>query len=202
MRKHFKVLATVFVYLLITTTAFTQVSITTTATPYTQNFNTLRATAGTSSTLPSGWKLLETGSSANTTYASDAGGTATGNTYSYGTGTNTERAFGALRSGSLIPTLGVQIRNSTGTTITSLTISYTGEQWRCGTAGRTDQLDFQYSLNATSLSTGTWTDNNTLDFVSPSTTTTGAKDGNATANRTLRSTVITGLSIANNAIFW
>ena len=44
--------------------------------------------------------------------------------------------------------------------------------------------------------------NNTLDFVSPSTTTTGAKDGNATANRTLRSTVITGLSIANNAIFW
>ena len=143
MRKHFKVLATVFVYLLITTTAFTQVSITT--------------TAGTSSTLPSGWKLLETGSSANTTYASDAGGTATGNTYSYGTGTNTERAFGALRSGSLIPTLGVQIRNSTGTTITSLTISYTGEQWRCGTAGRTDQLDFQYSLNATSLSTGTWT---------------------------------------------
>lgn len=202
MRKHFKVLATVFVYLLITTTAFTQVSITTTTTPYTQNFNTLRATAGTSSTLPSSWKLLETGSSANTTYASDAGGTATGNTYSYGTGTNTERAFGALRSGSLIPTLGVQIRNSTGTTITSLTISYTGEQWRCGTAGRTDQLDFQYSLNATSLSTGTWTDNNTLDFVSPSTTTTGAKDGNATANRTLRSTVITGLSIANNAIFW
>lgn len=183
-------------------TAAAQVNITSTATAYTQNFNTLRATAGTSATLPTGWKLLETGTNANTSYTSDAGSSTTGDTYSYGTGTNTERAFGSLRSGSLISTLGVQIKNSTGQTITSLTISYTGEQWRCGTAGRTDQLDFQYSLNATSLSTGTWVDNNSLDFVSPATATTGAKDGNAAANRTLKSTVITGLSIANNAIFW
>ncbi|MBL7723468.1 MAG: Ig-like domain-containing protein [Chitinophagaceae bacterium] len=202
MRKVFKALPVAIACLLACETVFAQVNITSTATAYTQNFNTLRATAGTSSTLPPGWKLLETGSSANTTYASDAGATATGNTYSYGTGTNTERAFGALRSGSLIPTLGVQIRNSTGTTITSLTISYTGEQWRCGATGRNDQLDFQYSLNATSLSTGTWTDNNTLDFASPSTTATGAKDGNAAANRTVKSAVITGLNIANNAIFW
>lgn len=179
-----------------------QVSITSTSTPYTQNFNTLRATAGTSTTLPTGWRLLETGSNANTSYASDAGSTATGNTYSYGTGTNTERAFGALRSSSLISTMGVQIRNSTGQTITSITITYTGEQWRCGATGRTDQLDFQYSTSATSLSTGTWTDNNTLDFLSPSTTSTGAKDGNAAANRSVKTAIITGLSIANNGLFW
>ena len=183
-------------------TAAAQVTITTTATAYTQNFNTLKATAGTSTTLPTGWKLLETGTNANTSYTTDAGSSTTGDTYSYGTGTNTDRAFGALRSGSLISTLGVQIKNSTGQTITSLTISYTGEQWRCGTAARTDQLDFQYSLNATSLSTGTWVDDNSLDFISPGTTTTGAKDGNAAANRTLKSAVISGLNIANNAIFW
>ena len=183
-------------------TAVAQVTITSTTTAYTQNFNTLNATAGTSTTIPTGWKLLETGTNANTSYTTDAGSSTTGDTYSYGTGTNTERAFGTLRSGSLISTLGVQIKNSTGQTITSLIISYTGEQWRCGTAGRTDQLDFQYSLNATSLSTGTWVDNNNLDFVSPSTTSTGAKDGNAAANRTVKSTVITGLSIAANAIFW
>ena len=183
-------------------TTFAQVVITTTATAYTQNFNTLKATAGTSTVLPTGWKLLETGTNANTSYTTDAGSSTTGDTYSYGTGTATERAFGSLRSGSLVSVLGVQIRNSTGQTINSLTISYTGEQWRCGTAGRTDQLDFQYSLNATSLSTGTWVDHNALDFVSPATATTGAKDGNATANRTLKSTIITGLSIANNATFW
>lgn len=194
--------SSLFAVFFMSLTATAQVIITTTTTAYTQNFNTLKATAGTSAVLPTGWKLLETGTNANTTYNSDGGTSTTGNTYSYGTGTNTERAFGSLRSGSLISTLGVQIKNSTGQTITSLTISYTGEQWRCGTAGRTDQLDFQYSLNATSLSTGTWVDNNTLDFISPNNTTTGAKDGNAVANRTLKSAVISGLSIANNATFW
>lgn len=183
-------------------TADAQVSITSTATPYTQNFNTLRATAGTSTTLPTGWRLLETGTNANTSYASDAGSTATGNTYSYGTGTATERAFGTLLSGSLNSTIGVQVRNSTGQTITSLVISYTGEEWRCGTTGRADRLDFQYSLSATSLSTGTWTDINTLDFSSPSTATTGAKDGNAAANRTVKTATITGLNIASNGLFW
>jgi hypothetical protein len=188
--------------LLVAAVAPAQVSITSTATAYTQNFNTLRATAGTSTTLPTGWRLLETGTNANTAYTVDAGSSTTGDTYSYGTGTNTDRALGALRSGSLIPSFGVEIRNSTGQTITSITISYTGEQWRCGTTGRTDQLDFQYSLNATSLATGTWTDANTLDFASPSTATTGAKDGNAAANRTVKTATITGLNIANNALFW
>jgi hypothetical protein len=183
-------------------TAKAQVIITSTATTYTQNFNTLFATAGTFATLPTGWKLLETGTSANTTYASDAGTTATGNTYSYGTGTSTDRAFGTLLSGSLSPAMGVQILNSTTQTITSITISYTGEQWRCGTAGRSDQLDFQYSTSATSLSTGTWVDANALDFISPSTTTTGAKDGNVVANRAVKTTTITGLNIASNASFW
>ena len=202
MRKILSGIAGASICLLLSLPLHSQLIITTTATPSTQNFNTLKATAGTSTTLPAGWKLLETGTGANTSYASDAGSTATGNTYSYGTGTATERAFGALRSGSVAPVLGVQIRNSTGSTITSITITYTGEQWRCGATGRVDQLDFQYSLNATSLSTGTWTDNNTLDFASPSTTTTGAKDGNAAANRAVKTATITGLSIANNGLFW
>ncbi|MEQ1675232.1 MAG: Ig-like domain-containing protein [Chitinophagaceae bacterium] len=201
MSKHYTLLPAALLCLLAANQLSAQVNITTTATPYTQNFNTL-ITSGTSSTLPTGWVLLETGTNANTTLAADAGAGTTGNTYSYGTGTATDRAFGGLRSGSLIPTQGVQIRNSTGATITSLSISYTGEQWRCGTTGRTDQVDFQYSLNATSLSTGAWTDVNALDFASPSTTSVGAKDGNAAANRTAKSTLITGVSIANNAIFW
>lgn len=201
MPKHFRLLPAALLCLLAAVATRAQVVITSTTTPYTQNFNTL-ITSGTSSTLPTGWRLLETGTNANTTLAADAGSSSTGNTYSYGTGTNTDRAFGALLSGSLVPTLGVQITNNTGATITSLNVSYTGEQWRLGTAGRTDQLDFQYSLNATSLSTGTWTDVNALDFITPVTTTTGAKDGNAAANRTAKSTVITGLNIANGTTFW
>ena len=65
-----------------------------------------------------------------------------------------------------------------------------------------DRLDFQYSTNATSLTNGTWTDVNQLNFNSPVTTGgSGALDGNAAANRTARSFTITGLSIANGATY-
>lgn len=188
--------------MLVTASAWSQVSITSTTTTYTQNFNTLRSSSGTSTALPTGWRLFETGTNANTRYTSDAGSNTSGDTYSYGTGTSTDRALGTVRSTALIASFGIQVRNSTGQTITSLTISYAGEQWRCGTAGRTDQLDFQYSLNATSLSNGTWTDANTLDFASPSTTTIGARDGNAAGNRSIKSATITGIRIPNNAVFW
>ncbi|MBL0154769.1 MAG: Ig-like domain-containing protein [Chitinophagaceae bacterium] len=201
MQKLYRFAAALLLALLTATVLPAQVIITTTATPYTQNFNTL-ATTGTVSTLPTGWVLLESGTNANTTYTADAGSSTTGNTYSYGTGTGTDRAFGALLSGSLTPTIGVQVRNNTGATITSITVTYTGEQWRCGATGRADRIDFQYSTSATSLSTGTWVDVNTLDFSSLSTTATGAKDGNAAANRAVKTAIITGLNIANNTNFW
>ncbi len=64
-------------------------------------------------------------------------------------------------------------------------------------------MDFQYSLDATSLTTGTWIDVDALDFVAPVTAgTVGALDGNAAANRTAKSAAVTSLSIASNAIFY
>src|SRR5258706_6489856 len=64
-------------------------------------------------------------------------------------------------------------------------------------------MDFQYSTNATSLTTGTWIDVNALDFNPPITVgTVGALDGNAGANRLALSSTIPGLSISNGASFW
>jgi endonuclease/exonuclease/phosphatase family metal-dependent hydrolase len=183
--------------------SYGQISISSTTTPYTQNFNTLRNTSGTSATLPTGWRFLESGVSANTTYGVDAGSSTTGNTYSYGTGTNTERALGSLQSSSVYSLMGIQIRNTTGQTITSLEISYTGEQWRCGATGRgADRLDFSYSTNSTNLANGTWINQDLLDFQSPFITSAGARDGNAVGNRQLISGTITGIAIPNNGIIW
>jgi hypothetical protein len=183
--------------------AWGQVSIPSVGTPVTQDFNTL-ASSGTSSTLPTGWVLLETGTNFNTTYTAGTGSGNAGDTYSFGAASNSERAFGTLLSGSLTPTIGASFTNNTGTTITGLVISYTGEQWRLGTAARVDRLDFQYSVNATSLATasGTWTDVDSLDFSSPFTTATGARDGNAAENRTAISFTISSLNIPNGATFW
>ncbi|HXU35119.1 MAG TPA: HYR domain-containing protein [Blastocatellia bacterium] len=184
------------------TAAATCISLTTNGTAYTQDFNTLAST-GTSSALPSGWALSEAGSALNTTYTAGTGSSTTGDTYSFGATGNTERAFGGLQSGSLIPTIGACFTNDTGGTLFSLAIAYTGEQWRLGATGRVDRIDFQYSLNATSLADGTWIDVNALDFTAPVTAgTVGALNGNAAANRTAISSTIGGLSIPSGATFF
>ncbi|HET8798213.1 MAG TPA: Calx-beta domain-containing protein, partial [Thermoanaerobaculia bacterium] len=173
-------------------------------TVYGENFDTLAGgTNGTlAATTPAAWTSSESGANANQTYRVDNGGSNAGETYSYGTTAAADRALGALRSGSLVPTFGAFYRNDTGVTITTLSVSYFGEQWRLGTAGRTDRIDFQYSTSATSLTTGTWLDVNDLDFTTPNTVTIGSKDGNAGANRLARGTTISGLSIAPGAMFW
>ena len=164
---------------------------------YSQDFNTL-ANTGTSSTVPTGWAFNETGSGGNTTYAADNGSSSTANTRSYGTTNSTDRAFGALDNSSGQPasqvqsTIGVQFQNNAGRPIGSLAISYACEQWRLGASGTADQMNFQYSTNATSLTTGTWTNVAGLNCVSkvtaaPSDSRVGRKcrsesDGNLATN--------------------
>jgi uncharacterized protein len=178
------------------------ISLTTLGAAYTEDFNTL-ATTGTSSTVPNGWDFAESGTNANTTYTAGTGSSNTGDSYSFGATASTERALGGLQSGSLNPTIGASFTNNTGSPITTLAISYTGEQWRLGTLARPDRIDFQFSTDATSLTTGTWTDHDSLDFSAPVTgPTVGALDGNSSANRTAVSSTITGLNIANGAAFW
>lgn len=169
---------------------------------YTQDFNTL-ANSDSSNVLPSGWALYETGSYANTYYSANDGGNNKGDTYSFGASGSSERAFGGLQSSSLVPRIGAGFTNNTGTTLTSITITYTGEYWRCGTAGRLDTIKLQLSTDATSLNSGTWIYYPNLFFITPSDTfSTGAKNGNSSPYRTNISYTISGLNIANGANFW
>jgi uncharacterized protein len=183
------------------------VSLTTLGSAYAQDFNTLAATGALNNLAINGWYLSETGSSGNNNgqYQAGTGSGNAGDTYSFGAAANTERAFGGLLSGTLNPTIGAQLTNNTGSTITSLDVSYVGEMWRAGVANRNaaDRLDFQLSTNATSLTTGTWVDYNGLDFNSPNLlAAVGALNGNAPGNQAAVGFSITGLSIPNGASFW
>lgn len=182
------------------------VSLTTLGSASTQSFDTLSNTAGstTNNLTITGWFLTETGGGArdNEQYAVDTGASNTGDVYSYGAAASTERALGALRSGTLIGTWGACFTNNTGATVTSADVAYFGEEWRLGTAGRTDLMTFEFSTNATSLTTGTWTGVSALNFVTPDTATAGAKNGNAASSRTALSGTIGGLSLANGGTFW
>jgi len=85
--------------LLLTSSQFTsgQISISALGTSLTQDFNALAASS-TSSSIPAGWAFAESGTGADATYAAGVGAETAGNTYSYGTGTDADRAFGGLQS--------------------------------------------------------------------------------------------------------
>ena len=183
------------------------VSLTTLGSAYTQDFNTLANTGTANNLTINGWYLNETGTSSanNGQYNTGTGSGTGGDIYSFGALASTERAFGTLFSGTLNSTIGAQFTNSTGSTVTSLDVSYIGEMWRAGVSNRgaADRLDFQLSTNATGLTTGTWVDYNSLDYNSSNiNATAGALNGNAVGNQTAVSFSITGLSIPNGASFW
>jgi hypothetical protein len=165
----------------------------------TENFDLL-ASSGTSAALPAGWSFRETGTGANALYATSTGSSTSGDTYSFGANGSSERALGALQSSSVATAIGTIVTNQTGAMITDLAIAYTGEQWRLGATGRSDRLDFAYSLDATDLATGTWTDVDELDFASPATTGAGGgRDGNASANRKNLSYQLSGLNLSSGS---
>ena len=67
-----------------------------------------------------------------------------------------------------------------------MTVSYSGEQWRNSGNTAQHQLDFSYQVGDTvnSLTSGTWTDVNELDFVGPTVGgSASALNGNDSANR-------------------
>ncbi len=170
-----------------------------------EDFNTLASEQGTtSSILPAGWYFLETANANSGTYAVDDGTANSGNTYSYGTVGSSERALGGIGSGSVTTTLGAQLRNDSGATLTELAISFYVEQWRMGDPNGADRLSFTYSTDATALNTGNWTALAALDAISPVTAgTSGQKlDGNLAANRAAVSGTISGLNLAPNATLW
>lgn len=164
--------------------SFAQISITALNSAVTENFTGyLNSSSG---SILTNWQMIEANLMDNTVDPSD-GSSSTSGIFSFGTSTNTDRALGSITGSSLQPMIfGVQFQNNTSQTISSISIQYTGEQWRLGQNGlTTDKLIFEYSTDATSLGTGTWVEVSSLNFAAPITTgTVGALDGNLTGNKT------------------
>jgi hypothetical protein len=174
-----------------------QISISVLNSDYIENFNTLAITS-TSTVVPNGWYFIETGTNANTTYTAGAGTNNTGDTYSLGLISTTERSLGGLRSGNLNPTYGCKITNNTTQTIESITVTYRGETWRVGSSNRIDRIDFSYSTNATSLTTGNWSNFDNLDYQNPGQATASGSE----VHSKLVSSTIFGLNINPGQSIW
>jgi hypothetical protein len=165
---------------------------------YTQNFNTLPTTGSATwsddSTIP-GWYAQRTGT--GTSIVASSGPSTQGNLYSYGTGTQTDRALGSIGS-TPEPTAGhfawgVQFENQSSRDITLTTLVYTGEQWWNNT-NTPHTITLWYQVRSTlmpSLNPGTdntgWTSLSSGNFTSIHTGSIfgTSYDGNAAPNRTL-----------------
>lgn len=184
-------------------------SISLTASGYAQNFDSL-ANSGSSaswtndSTLP-GWYLSTDANATVTSYNISAGTGTAGAFYSFGSSTvPTDRALGGIGSNTYYGAsgvgkgyMGVVLQNQTGANIDTLTISYTGEQWRNNGNATAQSLTFSYVISASlPILTASGTTVSALTFTSPiHTSSTAALDGNASANRVPLTASITGIII-------
>ncbi|MFN5888623.1 MAG: hypothetical protein ACK438_11700, partial [Flavobacteriales bacterium] len=163
-----------------------------------EDFNTL-ANSGTSSTLPLGWRISESGTNANTDYTAGTGSSSTGDSYSFGLPNSNLRTLGGVLSSSLTPSYGAKFLNNTNAAITSLTVTYIGETWRVGNANRSDKIDFQYSTNANDLASGTWVDIDSLDYQN---TPQGNTSSGTVIHSSAKNFTIFGLNIPANSYFF
>ena len=167
---------------------------------YSQNFNSLTGTTWTDNSTISGWYA------SRTAIVQGTGSSSTGAMYSFGSsGTPADRALGGLESNSTgAIAFGVQFNNNSGGVLSSINVAYVGEQWRQDPNTTPDVINFYYKVattadsSVTSSATG-WTAVSTLDFTNPKTGTVGAIDGNASANRTSLSSILTGVSVPNGS---
>lgn len=199
-----------FLCVFFTVPATAQLSITTPGTSITQNFNTLPASGSvvfTQNTLLVGVHAERNGT--GVAVVANNGSSNAGNIYSYGTATNSDRALGAISDGEVSSNVayGIRLKNNTGATITSLQVRYVGEQWR-NSGSAAQSITFAYLVSATPILTLSmptneavppgYTSVSALDFTSPVSGTSvavGPIDGNAIVNRSIRTSLLTGLSV-------
>ncbi len=184
--------------------SFSQISITSTGTAFTQNFDGLGTTA--TATLPSGFKIgtdWSTGTSATTLAYGSTGtgvvtGSSSGGTINWANGitaSSTDRALGFLNTGTFTSpkSIVLKITNNTGVAIGSLSLSFDYEKYRSGSR----QYDWTFFHGST---------------VTPTTSATaGDQSYPADANNTVisnppvgitKTVNLTGLNIANGADYY
>lgn len=208
--------------------AFAQISLSSAASTYLQNFDTLASTGTTSPFTNNGTILglyakqfngtAATGTPA--TYQVNIGSSTTGALYSFGAAGSTERAFGSIASGTTGGlAYGFRFVNSDPSAkLTGFTINYTGEQWRNGGNTAAQSLIFSYAVFNSGVGdigndAGTtpvnfvidsrYTRVGLLDFTSPTVgATAAALNGNDPANQQGVSGTVNSLNLVSNQELW
>jgi hypothetical protein len=188
---------------------------------YSQNFNGLNTTgtvAWTQETNIPGWSAYTPQVNNVTDIIASSGGSATGSLFSFGpAGGGADRALGSVASDSFTGSGGfvyyvAHFQNNTGFDIDSITVDYTGEQWRLAAAQTgAGVLRVQTAVGPTvpsfTQSTTGWSAViPSLQFTGPQVNTAAggaaAIDGNNAANRTVIAPSTISLAVPAGQDFW
>ena len=181
-------------------------------------------TPGTSQFSILGWylyhplSLAEGGANGHQRVRIGAGTANVGAFMSWGASGSTDRALGDLGSNTLAPAtpaagsdiyIGLRLRNDTGVTLDTFTLTYNGEQWRDGgaTVPNAQSMNFMWSTTATAISDPNSAFNPVaaLDFTSPVFVNTGsgaAVDGNAAGRVNGITATVSGINWAPGTDLW
>ena len=190
---------------------------------YSQSFDTLAASGSGNAwtndqTLP-GWFLFrqpDASPVAISSYNADSGAANTGAFLSYGTSGGSDRAlggvgsaggyFGSPASGSVAGWFALALSNTSGSSISSLNVSFNGEQWRNGGNASAQTMVLEYGYGASFDQVTSWVaPGGGFNWASPvATGTAAAVDGNTTGRVEDRGGTIdlTANPWAEAATFW
>jgi hypothetical protein len=188
-----------------TSKMYAQFSIAATGTNYTQDFNTLTSGTWTDNSTLIGWYAKTDATATITSYGANTGSTTTAGLYAYGiAGTNplSDRSLGYATSNAFTGSapaknyIGWRLKNNSGISVNSITVIWTGEQWRRdNSTSHVLTLTYQVAATVTNLTAGSWV-SSTSTFTSPQIV--GAAsllDGNASPNRVANISLTISVSI-------
>lgn len=156
-----------------------------------------------------GTKVAGNGPTA-TNLSASAGTALTGGIYSYGVTASTDRALGVLAAASNSMGFGFELKNtSASTNISTITISFTQENWRSSTSS-VNTVTSSWGTTLTGATAATFLTSSSgfsgasaLDLVGPTpVASNGALDGNLAANQVVRTFTFGGITIAPGESFF
>jgi hypothetical protein len=194
-KTHFRVLGMAIIFAVNTSKAQTNIPVNTIVT---QDFNSMT----TGLTLPASWRVSAAGAGLTSTWATgvttvtqaaNSGNPATGGAYNWGTTAGIDRAVGFMASGSYATPNAVMAfyRNTTGATVTTLTISFMVERYKANTSNA--NLSFFSSTDGAA-----WTPRTAGDIPAGIFATGTAAFTFSQPRSFFRTVTITGLNIPNN----
>lgn len=165
----------------------------------TQNFNSIGTAAN--ATLPANWRMSPSGNAVGawsagvniTSQAASSGAPSSGGRYNWATSAGTDRAIGFLTDGAYNSPNAVMayFRNTTGATVSNMTIAYSIERYVVNTT--VPIVDLYISTNGTTWSSIPSMSTTSSDYPS------AANAFSFTAPKTIHKTGVIGISLADNA---